>query len=37
MEEMTAPPEKKMGTPNKEYATDIPFHKHFEKLLNIKM
>ena len=35
MDEMNPPPEKKMGTPNKEYATDIPFHKHFNKLLNI--
>ena len=35
LDEMNPPPEKRMGTQNKEYATDIPFHKHFEKLLNL--
>ena len=37
LEEMSKPQEKKLNLGNKEYPTNIPFHKHFEKLLSIDL
>ena len=35
VDEMRKPAEKRLGLPNKDYPTDVPFHKHFENLLSL--
>ena len=35
LDEMSKPREKKLNLGNKEYPTNIPFHRHFQNILNI--
>ena len=35
LEEMTRPSEKKCDSGSNDFYTEIPFHKHFDKLLSI--